>query len=70
MRKKLRKVESMCRVTIQKCLLCIKMGHVEHGHLTVDDVTCHWILITAVHLLPVAMSPAMTFFGLWNLNAV
>lgn len=59
----------MCRVTIQKCLLCIKMAHVEHGHLTVG-VTCYWILITALHLLSVAMSPAMTFFGFWNLNAV
>ena len=64
--KKSKQVESMFRVTIQRCSLSIKKGPVEHGHLTMG-VTCHQILITTLCPLPVAISPAMTFsvFGVW-----
>lgn len=72
MRKKLKKsgrVESMLKVTVQRCVLSLKNGCGQRGHLTVD-VTCHWMLIAILCSLSVAISPGMTFlfvcvFGVW-----
>lgn len=77
MRKKLKKsgsIESMFRVTVQRCWLSLKNGCGQRGHLTVD-VTCHWMLIDQMRLWGLKLFWAFALKGVchmtrWGSHAV